>query len=251
MNEFFSSFGYIKAGFALILKPGIRLYVLLPLAVNLLLFGLVIAFGAHSLSNFIAWLVGQFAWAEWFTWLLWPLFAILCLTVVFFAFSLLANLIAAPFNGRLAQAVEDHLSQEKEIRRTSPLGEELVAALRSEYIKFKYFALRALPLLLLFLVPLINVTAAPFIWFLFGAWMMSLEYLEYPMSNHGLFFPQVKTALVKRRKMTMGYGIAVMLLTMTPLINFIAMPVAVCGATKLWLDKLKEAQAPSELDTAS
>ena len=250
MSEFLISFSYIKAGFKLILKPRIRVYVLLPLCINLLLFSIAIAYGAHSLNNLINWLVGQFSWAEWLTWLLWPLFAIFCLTVVFFCFSLFANLIAAPFNGFLAQAVENHLSETEDEQKTLSFKEEMISALKSELVKFRYFAFRALPLLLLFVIPVVNVTVAPFIWFLFGAWMMSLEYLEYPMGNHGLFFPEIRNTLAKERELAMGYGIGVMLLTMTPVINFIAMPVAVCGATKLWLDKIKSTKSPSIAKTS-
>ena len=50
-----------------------------------------------------------------------------------------------------------------------------------------------MPLLLLQFVPLLNVVA-PVLLFLFGAWMFALEYLDYPMGNHGALFREVRAA---------------------------------------------------------
>jgi len=237
VKDLFSGCGYVITGFKLILKPGIRLFVLIPLLVNSLLFAGVIFFGANQLSNLINFLSSLWAWTEWFSWLLWPLFIILILTVAFFCFSIVANLIAAPFNGFLAEAVEKNLTG-KNTNVSSNLDNlpaEIVAALKSESKKFLYFIVRAIPLLLLLAIPLLG----PAIWFLFGAWMLALEYLDFPLSNNGLLFPQIRELVASHRQLTFGFGIGVMLITMLPIVNFIAMPVAVAGATKLWTDRIK------------
>ncbi len=76
-----------------------------------------IAYGAHLFSTLIdAWLPD---WLRWLDRQLWPLFGLLVLGAVFSGFSLVANLVAAPFNGRLAQAVETHLRGEP---MTAPAG---------------------------------------------------------------------------------------------------------------------------------
>ena len=43
-------------------------------------------------------------------WLLWPIFALAVMLVGFYTFALVANFIAAPFNGMLAEAVERYLT---------------------------------------------------------------------------------------------------------------------------------------------
>ena len=70
-------------------------------------------------------------------------------------------------------------------------------------------------------------------WLLFSAWMLALEYLDYPLSNHGRLFPHYRGALRQRRWLALGFGGAVLLLTLVPLLNFIVMPAAVAGATAL------------------
>jgi CysZ protein len=240
MQDFISGFRYAFKGFGLIVKPGIRMYVLIPLLINTILFAGVITYGAHLLNEFI----GSFltGWWEWIRWLLWPIFVIVALTIVFFCFSIIANLIASPFNGFLAQAVEMRISgriQEKS-GALSQLPGEIKKAVISESRKFIYFTLWAIPLIVLFFIPLVNF-AAPFLWFLFGAWMLALEYVDFPMGNHGILFPEVRNIMKSKRPLTFGFGLGVMLLTLIPVINFIALPVAVCGATKLWVEQLRPA----------
>ncbi|MGB5398096.1 MAG: EI24 domain-containing protein, partial [Gammaproteobacteria bacterium] len=81
-------------------------------------------------------------------------------------------------------------------------------------------------------IPVINI-AAPFAWFIFAAWTFSLEYTDYPLANRGKLFPEVREYNRKNRLRALGFGSAVFALTSIPLLNFFAMPVAVCGATRL------------------
>ena len=80
---------------------------------------------------------------------------------------------------------------------------------------------------------------APFLWFLFGAWMLTLEYMDYPMGNHGIIFPEQRQTLSAKRQLAFGFGVGAMAITLIPVVNFIAIPVIVCGATKLWVEKIR------------
>lgn len=233
MTQFTQGFKYLLSGFKLILKPGVRLYVIIPLLINSLLFAGAIIYGASSLNSFIDWLIQQWQWLEWLTWILWPLFVIVSLAIVFFGFSVVANLIGAPFNSFLAEAVERNITGQK-IESVSNLSllKIIIDSIKSEFQKLLYFAIRALPLLILFIIPMVNI-AAPIIWFLFTAWMLTLEYGDYPMGNHDIFFKQQREKFASNRQLAFGFGSGVMLLTMIPIVNFIAMPVAVAGATKM------------------
>ncbi len=111
------------------------------------------------------------------------------------------------------------------------------ATLWNEARKIGYFLLRALPLLILFFIPGINLFA-PFIWFAFSAWLLSLEYLDYPMGNRNIQFPQQRQILKQHRVSSLSFGSSVLVLTMTPVVNFIVMPLAVAGATALYLEKV-------------
>ena len=237
-------------GFQLIWQPGLRRFTLVPLLLNTLLFAGVILSGAHLFSQLITqFLAGIPSWLQWMDWFLWILFVAAAAIVVFFTFSLIVNLIGAPFNDLLAEAVEQHLTGNRSAPTTSYTGffTGLIPSLYDELKKMLYFLARAIPLLLLFVIPVVNA-AAPVIWIVFTSWMLALEYLDYPLSNHGVTFTEQRRSLRGRQALTFGFGGATMIATIVPLINFIAMPAAVAGATALYVDRLKEQKQPGCTD---
>ena len=204
----------------------------------MVIFAIVLWFGIQWFDQFLLnVLPGWLAWAEF---VLWPLFALSYFLVVFYLFALLMNVIAAPFNGLLAEKVEQYLRGEMisdEASSGSQLLTEIPRSIGNEIGKLVYFLLRSIPLLLLFVIPGVNV-AAPFLWLLFSAWMLSLEYLDYPMSNHDIHFKTTRKLVGQQRLSCLSFGAMVTGLTMIPVINFIAMPAAVAGATVLYVETL-------------
>lgn len=229
--------GYVLRGLRLIREPSVRVYVIIPLLINIVLFSAGIASIAWGLDLVMDRFLPD--WLDWLRFLLWPLFLIASLVIVFYGFTILANLVASPFNGMLAAAVERHLtgSTEQTPFTFSTLWREILRTVGAELRKLAYFVLWALPCLLLFVIPGINVIAAP-LWFAFGAWMLAIEYVDCPLGNHGQPFPVVKAKLRPQRRLALGFGGTVMGLTMIPIVNFIAMPVGVAAATALYLDEL-------------
>lgn len=236
MQHFTAGFGYVFSSFKYLPRPGIRLYVILPIVINSVLFATVIVLGAKALDNLIDKLTAQWQWLEWLGWLLWPVFLVIALSIVFFCFSILANLVGAPFNGFLATAVEKSLyAPRPENNNRNALTDVIASCMRAESQKFIYFLIRAVPLLILFVIPMVNIFA-PVIWFLFTAWMLALEYADYPMANHQIMFAEQRSKLAKKRRLAFGFGVGVLLLTMLPAVNFIAMPVAVIAATRMYIE---------------
>lgn len=241
MSNPLSGIGYFLQGLRLILRPGLRRYVVMPLAINIVLFGGLIWLGADQFKQLMDWLMPELPnWLQWAEWLFWLLFGISALLILFFAFSLLANLVGAPFNGLLAEAVEFHLTGQRPADGGGwkKMLKELLPTLLDELRKLLYFVAWSLPFLLLFVIPVVNVIA-PFAWLGFSAWMLALEYADYPMGNHGLLAAEQKRRLGQQRLLSLGFGGAVTVATMTPILNFLVMPAAVAGATALWVERLR------------
>lgn len=230
---FITGVRHVGRAFALLRVPGVRRYVIVPLLLNVLLFALALVGLGQALDYLIAqYLAGWPAWIQRFAWFL---FAVLAASVVFFTFSLVANIVASPFNGLLAEAVERHLRGEIGAPAWTwrRLARELGRTLWSELRKLAYVAWRALPLLVLSVIPVVNALAPP-LWLLFGAWMLCLEYLDCPLGNHGRVFPSVLGAMRRQRSLALGFGAAMTVVTLLPLLNFLAMPLGVAGATSLY-----------------
>jgi len=233
---------YLLTGIGLILRPGLRRFVIVPVLVNTLIFAGATAYGLTQFADLIAWLETLIpAWLEWLTWLLWPLFILALLVLVFFTFGLLANLIASPFNGLLAEEVERHLTgRSPSDAGLAELLRDLLPTLVDELRKLGYALFSAVPFLVLFLIPGINVFA-PLLWFVYTAWVMAVQYADFPMGNHGLKFRAQRARLRERPFLALGFGAATGALTSVPIVNFLAMPSAVAGATALWVGELASA----------
>ncbi len=245
MSAFLRGWGHLLEGLRLIRQPRLRRFVLIPLAINLLVFAGLIGYAWHAFDALMAQLLGWLPdWLDWLQYLLWPLFAGAVLLGVFYGFSVLANLIAAPFNGVLAEAVERHLTGQSlaDTGGWKQIIADIPPSLWAEVRKLGYFLVWAIPFGLAFLIPGLNL-AAPALWLAFSAWMLALEYLDYPMANHRLLFDDQRRLLRRHRLLGLGFGSGVLLLTMIPVVNFIAMPAAVAGATSLWVRTLREAEA--------
>jgi CysZ protein len=213
---------------------------LLPLLVNVLMFAIGLAvlifFVSGWMDGIVSWLP---SWLSGITWVLWVLFILLFGVAVFFGFNLLANFIAAPFNGLLAEKVQLHLTGQD--LGESGLGAIMASIPRSlgrEISKLTYYLPRLLVLLVLsafsLFIPVLNVIVA-LLWLVFGAWMMVIQYIDYPMDNNGLSFLAMRRSLNQQRLLHLGFGGGVSILLMIPLLNFFAMPIAVAGATALYV----------------
>ena len=90
------------------------------------------------------------------------------------AFTMLANLIAAPFNGLLAEAVETRLTG-RELPPSSfkKIVKDIGLSIASELRKLAYILPRIIPLMVLLLVPAVG----QLLWAVFSAWMLAVAAL--------------------------------------------------------------------------
>lgn len=240
VSKSFSGASYLFRGFALLLQPGIRRYIVIPLALNVSLFGVGIWYAYGWLQAWLTWMDTLLpSWLLWLQWIFVPLLVLAVAIAVFFSFSVFANLIAAPFNGLLAEQIEYQLTGHLPEGGAMDWGELLAKTLPlvwNEINKTLYALLWAIPCLILFFVPVIQI-AAPFLWVAYSSWMLAIQYLDIPMGNHGITGKQLRRVARQERFLSLGFGFMVLLMTTVPFVNFFAMPAAVAGGTILWVEQ--------------
>lgn len=237
IREFADGYRYGLSGLSRLLEPGLRAFVFVPLLLNAGVF----AAGTWWLFGFLGtaqqavsdWLPD---WLDWIAWLLWPLALVAVLVVVWTTFTMVANIIGSPFNGLLAERVQRSARPDVPIPELS-LATEIIRAPVAELAKLGYFAMLAIPVLLIALLPGVNVLA-PFAWALYGSWLLAVEYCDYPLSNMGIRLPAQRRLLRGHRWLALGFGAGVMTMTVIPGLNLVAMPSAVIGAGVLWSERL-------------
>ena len=237
---------YLFKALPLLTKPGIKSYVMIPLIINILIFSVGIYFGFAYFGEYMDKFLDtseMWSWVaaivEFIKPLLYIVFGLALLVLIFYTFSILANIIASPFNSLLAEATEMYLTGKTmdDAGGFKQVLKEIIPTILMEIKKLIYMILWSIPfLIMLFVIPI----AGPIIWFLFTAWMMSLQYMDYPMGNHKLNFSQQRSLQGKSRLFSMGFGGVTMGASMIPLVNFIIMPTAVIAATIIWVEQYAE-----------
>lgn len=238
-GNFFNGLGYMSQGFRIILQPGFRLFLLVPLIVNIMLFALMIMWAYSLIDGWMATLLSWLPeWLAFLEWLFWGAYFVVILMTFFYGFVAAANLIGAPFYGYLAEKTEKHLTGKDNDEPFS--WKELVAMIPRtvlrEVQKILYYLPRVLCLLILGLIPGVNLIVA-FVWFLFSAWMMAIQYVDYPADNNNMSFNDMRKYLSSHRFTSLGFGMMAFGLTLLPIINLLALPAAVCGAVAFWVNE--------------
>ena len=235
---------YFFRGLSLIQTKGLKRFVLIPLSINLVLFSFAFYILLQQVNAMIM-AVQQYlpAWLHWLEYLLIPLGVMTLVIGLAYSFTMVANFIAAPFNGLLSEKVEAHLSG-KNLPAVGMAGfaKDIPRMLGREWQKLLYALPRAIILFVLFLfLPLVG----PILWFLFTSWLLAIQYVDYPYDNHKIDFRTMRQQLRNQPGNSFAFGITVNIACMIPLFNLFVMPIAVCGATAMWVDKLAAQNDPA------
>lgn len=217
-------------GYRLLLQPGLRRFVLLPLLGNVLLFSLASLLAFAGLEWAIdRWLPESLGWLRW---LLFPLLGIGLLATGLFTFTLVANLLLGPFLGRLADAVLR--------RRGIEVAEDqrgFWLALRQdtgvELRRLAYVLGCLLAVAVLGLVPVIGAVAAP-LGVLVSAWLLAVEFSAQPIGQFRQGLAEQLGLLRQHRGSALAFGLSALAAMLVPVLNFALVPAAVAGMS-LWV----------------
>ncbi len=228
-------------GVTLLKRPELRRFIVIPLLINLILFAGALGLTGYFFADFLEWLIPD--WLDWLRWLLWPVFGLAFILMTFFTFTLVANLLAAPFYDRLAERTEELITGGPSRVGDEPFAKVVVKEMGAELRRLLYFVLRVIPLAILSVIPGINLVA-PFLWMLFNAWFLGLEYTAYPLANHGVLFPEQRQLLRKARLGSLTLGGVVMFGVGVPVLNIVVPPAAVIAATIYFVNARRQASVP-------
>lgn len=237
-GNFLNGASYLMEGLKLLNHPKLRLFVLVPILVNTMLFIVVTIAMIQQFTSMLDWFMEWLpAWLDFMAWVIGFLLALLVALVYGYSFSMITNVLAAPFYGFLAEKTEE-LAGGRLLEQESLLHMIPRTVLR-ELRKLWYFVWRSVFILLLSLIPLVG----PLIAVVWGAWSMSIQYGDYAADNHQTPFIRLRFKLGSKLWSALGFGGAVMLGLMVPVLNIFVMPAAVIGGTLFWLRELEGADA--------
>lgn len=194
-------------------------------------------FALDAITDLASWAVAKLPeWAGFIGNALSVLLTIITVLVATWLLAFLALIVASPFMGLLSARTERLVTgfePESDAGWLLGFGE----ALAREARKLAYHLPRALLVFLISLLPVINL-AAPALWLAFGAWIMAVQFTDYAGENRRLPFRDTLDELRGQRPAALGFGLCATLAMAIPLLNVIAIAVAVIGGTLLRLESL-------------
>lgn len=246
-TEIKQGFHYFIMGWHLIRQKGLRRFVIMPILLNVLLLSGIFWLFLHQINQFIGYVDDYLPnWLAWLHYIMLSLFVLMVLMIFYFIFSTLAGFIAAPFNGLLAEKVEQMLTGEQLSEQSiGDFLKDVPRMLGREWRKLCYSLPKIIGLFLLGFIPFFGQSLVPVLVFLFSAWMMSIQYCDYPFDNHKISFDHMQQSLSQKKIANISFGSMVTLCTFVPILNFLIIPVAVCGATAMWVDLYRSDYRPN------
>ncbi|MGY6213570.1 sulfate transporter CysZ [Methylolobus aquaticus] len=214
-------------GFTRLGQRDIRLLVIAPLLINLVVFSVALWVAGHYFELFLQWILPT--WLDFLRWILWPVFGALFVLLVFFTFTLVANVLGAPFHALLADRLLGQAGVLDRARRDS-IVRSTWRSMSAELRRVLGFLLRALPVFVLFVIPGINMIAPP-LWLGVTAWYITRNYFSYPLDTLGLTFAEQESRLKELGLLRLLFGLTVQVGLSVPLLNVLVPPAAVAAAS--------------------
>ena len=230
-------FNYYSNGLKLAFSKECRVYIIIPIIVNFVLLCSVGYFLYSSLHDLVFSIFETFS--GYFLFIAYIISFILSCLIIFsgcYFFSTLATILASPFYGLLSEKVENLVSGNKlDDTGFADIIKDIPRILKREIKKQFFFLTFAIPCLILYFIPVINIIA-PVLWFLLTCWMGCLQYCDYAFDNHKISFAATNQDLKNHSFCTLCFGAIISLSLAVPIINIFMPPATVCAGTLYYLD---------------
>ena len=225
----------------MLIQPGLGRFVIIPLLANVAVFVLIAGSLYQLMSGIYFEVTGEFTGAlSFLTWIVAPVLWVVGTLLSGYVSIFIVLFLTSPFHGLLAEKVEEQVTGEPIPGESSVVQLALSVPrgfLRELQKLFNYLPMLAV-VFVISLIPGLNLLA-PVLWLVLGAWMMSLQFVDYPMDNHRLPFSDVRDACRSRRSTSLSFGMIVAFVSGIPILNLALIPAAVAGATLLWCEELR------------
>jgi len=242
---FFYPYRGLKFLFA---HPRLLGYVAVPAAINTLLYTAIVWFAGSRFGGWVnAWLPQGDAW-YWslLSYALWVVFAVVLFLIVVYTFTLVGNLLLAPFNDLLSERVEWAYTGRRldEPFRLGLFLADVKRSLLAELGRLALFGTGFLLLLALNLLPGLGTAVYGPAVTLYTLFFLGWEYFDYSMERWRFGFAVKRRAAWRNLAVFLSFGAGTAVLLLIPLLNFLAIPVCVTGATLLFCDLRETGRMP-------
>jgi CysZ protein len=216
-------------------------YSIAPMLINLVIYGSVFIFSySWFMSRVESWLGIQAADAGF-----WLRFAHTALLIVGFlvllflcylVFTILGNLVTAPFNEEISQRVEEIVAKDQKQHKMG-FWEDAYISIKGEAQKLAFYLTILLFIFLLNLIPVAGSIVSTVFGLIFSFFYNALDFLDYPMTRKKMRFSSKLKVTRSGKLVTYGFGCAAFLLMFLPVVNVFMKPILVAAGTSLFYER--------------
>lgn len=242
MKDFLFGFTYPFRSLKFFFSQSVLLkYSIAPMIINLLIYGSVFILSYSWFTGSIdSWLgiEGTEAgfWLKFLHTALLILGFILLLFFCYLLFTILGNVITAPFNEEISQRVEEIVTGTKEAHKMG-FWEDAYISIKGEVQKLAFYLIILLLIFSLNLIPVAGSVIATVLGVIFSSFYNALDFLDYPMTRKKMRFRDKLKVTRKGKLVTYGFGFTAFLLLFLPVINVFMKPILVVAGTSLFYEK--------------
>ncbi|MEO8514733.1 MAG: EI24 domain-containing protein [Ignavibacteria bacterium] len=216
-------------------------YSIAPMLINLVIYGSVFILSYYWLMGSLdKWLGIENSEAGfWLKFLHTALFIIgflLLLFVCYLIFTILGNIITAPFNEEISQRVEEIVTNGNKPGKMG-FWEDAYISIKGEVQKLLFYLVILLFIFLLNVIPVAGSILSTIIGIIFSCFYNALDFLDYPMTRKKMRFRDKLRITRKGKLITYGFGFASFLLMFLPVVNVFMKPILVAAGTALFYEK--------------
>jgi len=247
MNDFFFGFFYPIRSLSFFFKqPKIILYSMIPMVINLIIYGTIFYFSYSWIIGTSGELTGaNNLEATWFQEVLHFFILIfsfmLLLLVCYLVFITVGGIINAPFAEHISQLVEEIVTRIKYDNKLNFL-QDAWYSIKAESFKLIFYFSVIIPLFFVNFIPMIGSVLATILGIIFSFFYNALDYLDYPMTRR---FYRLKRKIKVTHSgglLSYGFGCMAFLMLFLPVLNVFFKPVLVVAGTSLFYERDFEKQ---------
>lgn len=160
--------------------------------------------------------------------------AVAVLVGAVFTFVIVGNIIAAPFNSRLSEAVEQQLTGR--VAASSGIVGDALRGIITAVGRLALFLLLYPPIFAVQFIPVIGVFLHPVLAAIYGAFVLSIDFSDPTFERHYRRFRDKAGHIWRRKALYLGFGLTAVVMAIIPIVNFLLLPVCVTAAAMLYLE---------------
>lgn len=153
-----------------------------------------------------------------------------------FGFAIVGNIIAAPFNSKLSEAVEQHLTGS--VTPNEGIVGDVMRGIITAIGRLLLFVIFYPPIFAMQFIPVVGPFLHPVVAVLYGSFVLSLDFSDPTFERHFRRFRPKLGFIWSRKALYLGFGLTAVAMAIIPIVNFLLLPVCVTAAAMLYIEEV-------------